>query len=977
MATTNTSPRASEFIKNNLEAYAHNPSLICTSMISLLEQATDIDVVDATNPFMSLLEASAVMGSSVLSRMEVLNRRVYPRSAQTWEELYPHMSDKDFTDIFALPDSVEFSFIFAKEELLEKMVSEEGSGIRKIVIPRNTKVKALDTIFSLEYPIEIRQMNHGGIQIVWNGENTTPLNSLTTNRIEWFTQVDSSTQTELLIFTIPMRQFDIKTAYEAVNSAQQPTINIDFPDQFYYCRVWYQDSAGNYVELPVSYSDATYSLTQPTAVVSVYGNTCSVTIPQYYVNNNMIKTSSRIRADVYHTKGNVGLSMGSYERGQYTIEWTAIDPKDMGVFQAPLKGLNTVDIYSRETTMGGRPALSFEQVRERVISNAVGSPQLPITPAQIEYALDSKGYNLVRNVNTATKRIFLATRRMPDPNNVELITAANAGIHSLNASVEELVQIDTVRDNGSYITIGPDTIYRMSNSSTKIVSNAERNYLKNMSRDQLAQEITQGYYYYSPLHYVIDTTEDALRCRAYYLQKPVINSRSFIAENDTTLLQVGIKSARVEVTETGYKLVVATYASQAYKDLDNQVVFAQLAFSPDFSGDMAYLNGELVGVDSDEDRVFSFDLESNYLIDADNKLELLQFRMYDQTPQQHRTTLENKFSVLFGTTAVMPTGYAPNNVDSKLGFHLLPAGVSGIMHEELTIKFGDALNNLWTSSRSIVSGNEYDTWAVDVPRLYEQDEFLKDPVTGSTIQIVNGAVVQTKIASKGDPVKDSDGNIVYMHRKGDIKYGNDGEPLVIKTRRTRRLVDLFLVEASYYFGDSVPTVQYRDEMANTVVSWVTKDLKDIQKRALENTQVLFYPSQTTGMVDVLYGPSLTTQIESSLSFVVKIYANALVYKNEKIREQLTRKTVRSLQDSLKNKTVSMSLITEGLKESYNDDVISFDVSLIGADGQLTLVTLLDDSKNLALKKRLTLRSDDTLAVEEDVTIEFYRHATNL
>ncbi len=977
MADNNTQPRASEFIKKNIEAYAHNPSLICGSVIGLLEEATDIDVVDATNPFMALIESSAVLASSVLSRMEVLNRRVYPRSSQTWEELYPHMSDKDFTDIYALPDTVDFSFIFAKEELIEKMVAEGDTGIRKIVIPRNTKVRALDTVFSLEYPIEIRQMNHGGIQIVWNGEKTTPLSHLTTNRIEWFTQIDSSTQTELLIFTIPMRQFDIKTLYDPVNSAQQSTINIDFPDQFYYCRVWYQDTSGEYVELPVSYSDATYSLTQPTAIVAVYGNSCSVTIPQYYVNNNMIRSSSRIRADVYHTKGNIGLSMGNYDRQQYTIEWTAIDPKDMGVFQAPLKGLNTVDVNSQQTTMGGRPALSFNQVRDRVISNAVGSPRLPITPAQIEYALDSKGYTLVRNVNTATKRIYLATRRMPEPNNVELITAANAGIHSLNASVDELVLIDTVRDNGDYITIGPDTIYRMNNSAMSMISNAERNYLKNISRDQLAQEITQGYYYYSPLHYVIDTTESALRCRAYYLQKPTLTSRSFIAENDTTLLQVGVKDARLQVTDTGFKLMVTTFSSTAYKELADSDVFVQLAFSPDFSGDMAYLNGVFEGLDENDDRVFSFDLETNYLLDATDKLEMLQFKMYDQAPQQHRTTLENKFSILFGTTAVMPTGYKPNDVDSSLGFHLLPQGVAGIIHEELTIKFGDALTNLWTSSRSIVSGNEYDTWAVDVPRTYDQDQFLKDPVTGSTIKIVNGAVVQTKTASRGDPVLKADGTIAYKHLKGDIKYGDDGQPLIIKSRRTRRLVDLFLVEASYYFGDSAPTAQYRDAMANTVITWVTKDLKDIQTRALENTKVLFYPSQTTGMVDVLYGASLTTQIEAALSFVVKIYINTLVYKNEKIREQLIRKTVQSIQESLKNKTVSMSMIMEGLKESYNDDVISFDISHIGKDGQLTLVTLLDDSKNLALKKRLTLRSDDTLAVEEDVTVEFYRHATNL
>lgn len=974
--TTSTST-ASDFIKGNLEAFTHNPSLICSAVVEMLEQSTTIDVVDSTSPFTSLIDSMSVLGSGILARTEVLTRRVYPRSAQTWEELYPHMSDPDFVDIFAIPDSADFIFIFSKDELLARMTPVGDTGIRKLVIPRNTKIKALDTVFSLEYPIEIRQMNHGGIQVVWDGSKTTPLNNLTTNRIEWYSQIDPSTQTELLIFKITARQFDIKTASETVNSAQQPTISIDFPDQFYYTRVWYQNSAQEWIELPIVFSDATYSMTTPTAVVSVYGNNCVVTIPQYYINTNMIRPSTKLRADVYYTKADLGLSLANYDRGQYTIEWTAIDPKDMTEYSSALKALNTVDVFSRETTIGGRAALSFNAVRERVVSNAVGSPKLPITPTQIEYALDSKGYTLVRNVNTPTKRIYLATRRMPNPKNDELITAANAGIHSLNVSVEELVGIDTVVDNDKYITIKPDTIYRMSNSAIGLLSNAERNYLSSMSRDQLAQEITQGYYYYTPFHYVIDTTEDALRCRAYYLQKPSISSRSFIGENDTTLLQVGIKNAEVSVTNSGFKLRVSTFSSAEYKKLLDTEVFAQIAFAPDFSGDKAYSNGIYAGLDSDGDRVFEFDLSSNYLLDANDKMELTQFRMYDQTPQLHRALLEDKFSILFGTTAVMPTGYNPNDVDSALGFHILPPGVAGIMHEQLTVKFGDALTNLWTSARSIVSGNEYDTWGADVPRRYEEDVYEKDPVTGSTIKIVNGEVVQTKIASRGDIVKDAQGNVVYQYMKGDIKRDADGNPLIIRTRKTRRLLDLFLMEAAYYFGDSAPTIQYREEMATTIVSWITRDLKDMIGRALENTQVLFYPTQTTGLVEVLYGPSLTTMLESAQSFVVKVYVNNQQYKNEKIREQIIRKTIQSYQETLRNATVSTSLISDGLKNSYGDDVISFEGTRIGGDKNLSLVTLLDSSKNLSLKKRLTLRADDMLAVEEDVTVEFYRHATNL
>jgi hypothetical protein len=62
-----------------------------------------------------------------------------------------------------------------------------------------------------------------------------------------------------------------------------------------------------------------------------------------------------------------------------------------------------------------------------------------------------------------------------------------------------------------------------------------------------------------------------------------------------------------------------------------------------------------------------------------------------------------------------------------------------------------------------------------------------------------------------------------------------------------------------------------------------------------------------------------------------------------------------------------------LRNQYQDDVISLEIKGLGGTSNLNVVTMTDDSKRLSIRKRLVSRNDETLALEEDVTIDFVRH----
>ena len=139
-----------EQLKASIQAVRYNPSAIQRLVTNMVVDSTQgkIDVVDPSNPFVFSLEASAILSSSAMSENALLNRKQYRLSAQNVEDLYPHLSDYDFYDLFAQPSNAGFVFVFEREELLQRMVQVPGSDMRKIVIPRNTNVNISGNILA-------------------------------------------------------------------------------------------------------------------------------------------------------------------------------------------------------------------------------------------------------------------------------------------------------------------------------------------------------------------------------------------------------------------------------------------------------------------------------------------------------------------------------------------------------------------------------------------------------------------------------------------------------------------------------------------------------------------------------------------------------------------------------------------------------------------------------------------------------------
>lgn len=83
-------------------------------------------------------------------------------------------------------------------------------------------------------------------------------------------------------------------------------------------------------------------------------------------------------------------------------------------------------------------------------------------------------------------------------------------------------------------------------------------------------------------------------------------TKLFVSENDSTLLQVGTKNFTVAPTQNGFVIDIVTNSGESFKQLNDDQVFVQMAYIPQYETTHAYLNGQLVGRDANGERVYQF-----------------------------------------------------------------------------------------------------------------------------------------------------------------------------------------------------------------------------------------------------------------------------------------------------------------------------------------------------------------------------------
>lgn len=716
-----------------------NPAGIQRVVLEALEEeGVEKTIVDATNPFTFLVESAAAMTSAALMESEAQERRLYPANAQTHEELFHHMSDVDYIGIFASPSSASFSIMLSKDEVLAAAVPYGSFGGRKLTIARNTAITVAETTFTMQYPIDILVTPHNGIEIIYNTSKTSPLRTLSTNQVRW--EIRRFNNQEFIRIIVPVDQMKLTSHTVPVDRSTGFKREYEFQDQYYFCRV-YTRRNNVWNELKTTHTEQVYDNNTPTAVLKVVENKLHVMIPEIYFTQNDI--GGTVRVDVYTTKGDINVNLANFEPSAFAANFIDLDNDDNGRYVSAFKSLSTIAIFSEKTAVGGSNGLTFEELRERVITNTVGDVNIPITNAQLDKRVEAKGYELVKKVDSITNRRYLATRTSPAPvNDDDGVAPILTTMKTLQTTIQALSGVSTARVNiaNTRATLLPSTLYRNTNNVIEIVPQTQIESILNKNVEDRVVDINKDNFLYTPFYYVFDISDNFFETRVYDMDNPSIDSKFFVAENETSGVQVSAISYTLRPADdhTGYYLDILTASNDLYKAIgmdDPERLSLQISFVPENMTGRAcmtakpVMNGDLPLTDANGEFVFRFHIQTDYEIDAGDNLTLKSFFYINDNEVVVNTPLVNELDLVFVVDDLFIDGLVNTDIDNIVASQYLNEDADnhvGVAHERMTVQFGHRLNNLWTRSRTIIGEQEYERYENDILLTYEAPVYERD-----------------------------------------------------------------------------------------------------------------------------------------------------------------------------------------------------------------------------------------------------------
>lgn len=948
-----------------------NPSLVQDQVYDAIEQATsgELDIVDPSTPFSLLIGTGTALHIAGMTEYGASVRQQYPQLAQTYDDLYYHMANVDYLDRFCTPAPANFECAMSRDELIQRMVDVPGTRIKQLIIPRNAAWLINDYYFTMLYPVVIRLMPYGGIEITYDNSIESPIQSLSTNLVEWY----SSTQNniEYITMVLPTLQFKLTSNNVPITAGSTVVQKYTLTDQYYYCRVWRKTETNAWLEMPTTHSAMVYDPNTPTAVLKVNENTLEVRIPQVYITNR--KIGSEIRIDIFTSRGTINVDLSGFAPSNYVM--TFDDPEstdDENIYSAPLGQFNDMYSYCNEKITGGANGLTFEQLRERVIHNA-NHTDTPITDAQLKTTLERRGFDILKSIEDINSRTYLATRPLPAPSTGKFTTGIGCSMELFQSSIESLVGYSTVADNGDRVTLKPDTLFVVDDANVRIVTDVEKAMLMNMASDVLANTVNNSHYLYTPFHYVLDTANNLFTSRAYYMENPRITSRKFIDSNETTLLEVAPDTFTIEKTANGFALTVTTKSGDSWKALRDDQAILQLAFQPEDDTGWAFMNGELQPNLVNGERVYRFDITSNWDVTPKHSLVVDGFSMFNTANRSLPMPLQGSWDLCYvaGDYDVFQLEKRP--LDVWMGTMLLPANSHGVTRHRISITVGDALEGLWSRARNVAGSERFATWDSDVLEYYTEN--VPKRVNGQpVITIVNGKVVYTWEHLKGDPVMDPEtGKQKILHAKGTAKTDADNNPIRILDRKTERQFDILMLDGVYYFATDSEDVSYANDVPGVIVGWIENDIAAVSQKLFENTTLKFYPKRSLGYSRIVINNGREISIPAGLSFHITYVMSLVSYTNQELRSALATTASAIINNVLTRNTVSVSDIISRLTTSAGTDVIGIKLDDLGPDNDISTYTAIDESTRCAVKRKLVVLPEGMLRVEEDIAFDYVNH----
>lgn len=933
-----------------------SPALIHQPAMDALDDIynNQYDLTDATNPAVNIMEINAATNAAFHTQAAVLSRKLYPALAESFEDLYHHMSDKDYQDRFARPLSeVIIYFGLPADEIRKLAVFDANLGLKKLTIPADTSITAGDKDYYLHWPVDIIVTSDNQLSARYD-LSFYSLRDRTSNSIDYRTNIQDGR--EWFYVGLSVDQVSVDFLDTPIGPTSETRFLMPFTDRFYMAMVWQSKDGGNkWHRLTTTHSDQTFDPMKPTALLKVLNNRLMVSIPEVYLSQGTV--SGQLRVVLLTTKGEVEVNMADLDGSDYG--WRFNDFLDRSVkYSKPLSEITATQIFSTENYRGGHNGLTFSQLKDRVVYGK-GKKPAPYTVEELRTELDGQGFRVSKQKDTVTERVFVASKTLPVSDKEDLTSSAGLVNASVMIDRRRTDLADSIKFKDGLTTLCPCSIFKGEAGSTKILPNSEKRELESLSPRRLAEQLQETAYFYTPFHYVLDETQPSFEARAYYLEEPKKLYSSMIGNNATLGFLVQSENTKVswDSDKSEYRVVV-----RANVPGNGDKINAVLNYHDVKTGhrwDMVGERKKISGKQYEYTFVFPVDLD----IDKDHNMTFHGMESSQDIPV--RLPLEQ---TTFDLVYVLD-GSGPSPFDNLLPRRALNFPATGVSHETVTVEWGRYCDLLYIKTRPILESPKYKKYQSDKPMVWEEDRVAKDSAGYLFEEDAEGILQPVYEHRIGDPVLDEDGNPIYEHRAGDIIYDPiTKQPIVEEQTALAREVRLVLIDAGFYFATTDEIKTYSDYLPIDILNTLDKSIQGFSGGILEETRLYFEPISTRATTRAEIEQGRTTFLSTQLSWRIDISLTEAAYNNSGIRSRIEQSVVDKLKEIIKNREISLAGVYDSLNDLSSENVKSITVKSPFTSGNYA--KLIDDNAQWSIAAKPISLSNGLLDVVDDIEIVF-------
>lgn len=977
---------------DELTRISNNPSRAISLIFNDVEKTVlkgggEINSTDS--PFAYAVDLITGTTYGFISQLGDVTATKFKHHARDIGDLSKSMSDEDWNGVYAEPSQTSIRFIVSQETINRVSIRYSdingnlNNAYRKLVIPPDTQFDIAGIPFLLENPVEIRLMDHGGYEVVYDSSRQSRINPLKTNTpdVEYL-DID---RRRYLAITLPVRQLNITAEKnKTINQVSGFRETVKFTDSLYAIRAFVTpDGTNTRSEMAVIFNNEVYDPDQATLVVDLKSdNTFEASVPPVYLQNNII-TTGRITILVYTTKGEYYRDFSTLQNQYFKAEYFDYSAPggSLTEYEKPFSVINDVLIDAIAPITGGRNATPFQELKNLII---YGHRQrlIPVSNNDLSQFLLRNGYSSVKSIDTITDRLYRITKDLPIQDNklyqdtsvIRFNSAIGTNVASLLTSLEELVGSGWGINNNSRVTLLQGAAFDITKQTPYLMPKVQYDILMGSSNQNKIDTMTQKTMVYNPFTYVFDTTKNRAAVRIYRLNTPTIKYQTFRFENATLGLQVSIAVINITHSNSGYRIELKTASSEAYQDLDDELLSVQLSLTPVGSSTPITMKAKYEGKTAEKERIFSFTLPSRFDIDDADQIDFSGFHQFGREQEKSYVSLSTTANFIF--TYGGAGQQLLSSSDMKVDQTLFNQTNIAIIETEYAVEFGRSLKSLYTRIRPMVGDGIYQKYLNNIPETYPTDIYkyeyiVEDGITTKRLVLENGYPVIEH--HRGEQVYTADGDPVWKHLKGSTVYDDQDQPVLLEPRKMRYYWDFIGFDFNYIISQDEYDTEYMKRIENFFVDEVVAQLDSYNKITLDETQLVFKPRSTMGFTRVIINEGIERMVKNDLSFSITYMLTKEGLTNKNLKESLVNNSHTVINDILREGTVALSSIVSTLKASGGNEVINVHVAMASGAIVVDAITNVDSTNGFSVRKLTEQTADKFLTIKEAIDVQFKRH----